>query len=191
MQVIHHIFHLLPYIEFLPFHHGGLLHERAREGRQGFQQGLDGIGMQLPHLAVRKIRLADVVLRGIFLKGRQLAGHLLEALQFHHHVDQGLAGVFLVPVLAVGQFGQEHARFDLQKARRHDQKAARDLQVELGHGVQVRDVLVRYGDNGDVVYVYLFFFNQMDQQIQRSFEIKDLYHGFRHKTPFRRGYRPP
>ena len=97
VQVIHHIFHLLTDIEFLPFHHDGLLHKGTREGRQGFQQGPGGIRMQLPQPAVRKIRFAGMVLRCLFLEGGQLTCHLLETLQFRQSLGftSGMAYSFL------------------------------------------------------------------------------------------------
>ena len=57
--------------------------------------------------------------------------HLLEAPVFEDALHQFKARIFLVFQFLFGRLGQHHARLDLQERRRHDEKFACNLDIEL------------------------------------------------------------
>ena len=65
---------------------------------------------------------------------------------------------------------QHHARFDLKERRRHNEKRARDLHVELAHLIEVKKVLPRKIRYRNVVDVNPIPLNAVHQEIHWSFK---------------------
>ena len=90
-------------------------------------------------------------------------------------MDELPAGIHLVLAVGVGidrvqALGQEHPALDLHQRGGHDEKFAGDLEVQLLHRVQDRDVLLRHRLDRDVVDVYLVLADQEEQQVERALE---------------------
>ena len=58
-----------------------------------------------------------------------------------------------------------------QKRRRHHQKIADHIQILMIHLINIFQILLRNQDDRNIVDTYFILFNQMKQQVQRSFKI--------------------
>jgi hypothetical protein len=103
------------------------------------------------------------------------AGGLLVALELQQPLHQGLARVLLGLALRLGGIhGDEHLGLDVDEGGRHDHEVPRHVQVQLPHQVQVLHVLARDGGDGDVVDVDLVLANEVQQQVQRPLEEREM-----------------
>ena len=70
--------------------------------------------------------------------------------------------------------GEEHTRLDIKQIRRHLHKLARDLEIELFHGVEVLQILIEDVRDLDVADLDLILRQQQQDQAQRTFKIRHL-----------------
>ena len=106
---------------------------------------------------------------------RELAGRVLELLVGEQPGDEDVAGLVRRQVVElvteVGVFlGQQRRGLDLQKRRRHQQEVARHVEVEVGHPVDVLEVLVGDGRDRDGAHVELLPGHEVQQQVERPLE---------------------
>jgi hypothetical protein len=102
---------------------------------------------------------------------QQLRGGL-ELLVLEEAPHERIARIFFVHWIAGGGFRprQQELALDVDERRRHHQELAGDVQVELLHQVEIFEVLLGDDRNLDVVDVHLVLLDQMNQQIERTFE---------------------
>ncbi len=102
---------------------------------------------------------------------QQLGGGL-ELLMFEQPPDQRIARVFRVRIVGLRRVGarQQHPALDVNQRRGHHQELAGDVEVELLHQAEVREVLLGDQRDRDVVDVDLILLDQVDEQIERAFE---------------------
>jgi hypothetical protein len=66
--------------------------------------------------------------------------------------------------------GQEQAALDLHQRRRHDEKLAGHIEIELLHRVQHLDILLHHRLDRNVVDIELILSDQEKKQIERALE---------------------
>ena len=119
----------------------------------------------------------------LFPAGFELSREIFVHLVFQETADQLLAGVFLfLAVFLVFFTRQEHAALDVQKRCGHDQKFAGDIHVFMVHLPDIFEVLIGDLNDRNVVDVYFVFFDQVHEQVQRTFKHRKLY-GYGHNNP--------
>ena len=105
-------------------------------------------------------------------------GSVFVALVLEEASDEHLARVGQCSVAIVGlcglRLGEQHLAFDLDERGRHDEVFARDTQIELPHRVDVGEILLRDEGDGDVEDVDLMRLDEVEQKIERTFELTDL-----------------
>ena len=70
--------------------------------------------------------------------------------------------------------GEKHTRLDIKQIRRHLHKLARNLKIELFHGVEVLQILIEDVRDLDVADLDLVLRQQQQDQAQRTFKIRHL-----------------
>ena len=103
------------------------------------------------------------------LESVQVLRRLLVAFVLLQTPDQLGPGIFRLLFLAHRPW-QQHAGFDLCQHRSHHQIFRRQFQAQIGHHLDVLDVLI--GDLGDrdIQNIQILAFDQIEQQVQRSLE---------------------
>ena len=66
---------------------------------------------------------------------------------------------------------EQHPRLDVNERGRHHQKLAGDVEVHLGHQLEIVEVLPRHEDDGDVVDAQLVLLDEVQQQVERALEV--------------------
>src|SRR6185503_15743680 len=104
----------------------------------------------------------------------QQPGGGLELLVLEQAPHQRVARIFLLLFDAGGGLGtrQQHLRLDVNQRRRHDDVFAGGVEIELLHQRDGLEVLRRDQGNRDVVDVQLVLLDQVEQQIERSLEVR-------------------
>ena len=106
------------------------------------------------------------------------------ALIFDELADQHVLRVFFVLVSRLRRLRQEQPRFNLQERRCHDEELASIIDIEA---IELPDVfieLVRNRHNRDVVDVDLVLFDQVQEQVERTLEIRYRVFVFTHKIAY-------
>src|SRR5439155_19824431 len=106
------------------------------------------------------------------LEPAQVLGGLLETAVLEELTDESRARILLL--LLGNRRREQHARLDPHQGRGHDQELAGDLQVELAHQLQRVEVLPRDLGDGYVGDLELLLLDQMEQEIQRAIEDRDV-----------------
>ena len=101
----------------------------------------------------------------------QLLRHIFIHLIFQQPAHQFGARIFLIFFLFFFHLRKKHPRFDVQKRRRHHQKITDHIQILMIHLINIFQILLRNQDDRNIVDTHFIFFNQMKQQVQRSFKI--------------------
>ena len=101
----------------------------------------------------------------------QQFGRGLELLVFEEAPDQGLAWILVGILLRRIRARQEHARLDVDERRRHDEELPRHVEVHLLHQVDVVEILPGDERDRNVVDIELALLDEMQEQIERPFEI--------------------
>jgi hypothetical protein len=70
--------------------------------------------------------------------------------------------------------GQQHLRLDVNQRRRHDQELAGDVEIQLLHQLDVREVLLRDSGDRNVVHIHLVDPDEVYEEIERPFERFEL-----------------
>ena len=97
-------------------------------------------------------------------------GCLLEAFVFLQPANQLGARVFFFATFRRSRSRQQHARFDLGEHCSHEQIFAGQLELQLGHDLDVLHVLPRDLGDRNVENVEILAADQIQQQIERAFE---------------------
>ena len=69
---------------------------------------------------------------------------------------------------------QEHLRLDVRERRRHQQVLSRDVEVEVLHHAEVREVPVGDEGDGEVEDLELVLLNQVQEQVERPLEGRQI-----------------
>jgi hypothetical protein len=103
----------------------------------------------------------------------ELQGSLLEALVLQKPADQLGPGVLLL-LLSLSLFPlrsrQKHLGFDMEQGGGHQKKLPGNVQVQVFHQLQVFQVLLGDGRDGDVVNIDLILLDQIQKQVHGPFE---------------------
>jgi len=91
--------------------------------------------------------------------------------QAPHEFFAGVRPLFLIIRRLIGR--QQHFGLDLQQRGRHDEEFSRHGEIQLLHGLYIFEVLLRDQRDGNIVDVDFVFLDEMEQEIERSFEILD------------------
>jgi hypothetical protein len=104
----------------------------------------------------------------------ELSCRLFECLVFEQTPDEFLAGIrpFLF-ILCSFIDRQQHPGFDLEQRRRHDEKLTGHAQIQLLHGLDIDQILLRDHGDGNVVDIDLVLLDQVNEQIERPLEVLD------------------
>ena len=106
---------------------------------------------------------------------REFGGRVLELLVGEQARDKDVARLFgrqVVELVAEVRLllGKQRRGLDLEQRRRDEQEVARDVEVELGHAVDVLEVLVGDVGDRDRVDVELLARDEVQQQVERALE---------------------
>ncbi len=148
------------------------------DGVEGLQQVPDAdlihvhLGLGIGRQPVDEAgRAAEPLL--VLLGGRiEQIGRVLELLVFEKLANQlgpWVGGLVLRYLLRRG-LRQQHRRLDLHQRRGHDQKIARQVDVELFEHLDIPQILVRDLRQRDVVDIDLLLADQIQQKVQRAGE---------------------
>ena len=107
-------------------------------------------------------------LPGVLLKLRHALSRFLELLVGDQSLEQLLLRVLLV---LLGGLGQQTAALDLQQKRRHGERLAGLVHVEVRRGLHRFDVLLRNFADKNVLQVDLGLADQVQQKMQRPVEL--------------------
>jgi hypothetical protein len=79
--------------------------------------------------------------------------------------------------------GEQLATLDIHERRGHDEELAGDVEIEHTHDIDVFDELRGELGEVDFVDVDLLFLDEIEQQVERSFEHLEFYFVFGHEPP--------
>ena len=143
--------------------------ERPQQAEQiDLELGFEGLARHLGHAAVRPFPLGAAQRLALV----EQLGRRLELLMLHQALDQRVTGILVF--LALGRIGarHQHPRLDVNERRRHHQELPGDVEVELLHHLEVAQVLLGDEHDGDVVDVDFVLLDEVQQQVERSFEVR-------------------
>ena len=119
----------------------------------------------------RYARLLKYHSAGIHLPVFQFVRSIFIHFIFQDSLDEFLPWIlkfFLLFLL----YRKKHFRLDAHKCRRHYKKFTHHIHIFRIHLTDIVEILLCDQNNGNIINIHFIFFNQMQQQIQRSF--KDL-----------------
>ena len=123
----------------------------------------------------RKLLLPKIAHACLFAADGELFGEIFVHLILQKTAHQFFTGIaLLLTCLLVLFAGQQHTALDVEKSCRHDKELAGDVQILAVHLADVFQILVCDLDNRNIINVYFIFFNQVHEEIQRTFEHRKL-----------------
>src|SRR5215471_1028501 len=69
---------------------------------------------------------------------------------------------------------KQHPRLDVNQRRRHDEKLAGDVEIQLLHQLNRVEILLRDERDGNVMDFHRVLLDEMEEQIERSLEVLEL-----------------
>ncbi len=145
--------------------------DRAKRVDQTEEINLDfGLGRLAGNRRDRPVRSRPLGAAERFPLVQQL-GRRFELLVLEQPPDQRLAWILARIFLCGIGARQQRPRLDVDQRGRHDQELTRHIQIHLLHQIDVLEVLVRDEGDRNVVDVHLMLLDEVQQQVERSFEV--------------------